>query len=155
MSRLARHVRIVVGLVIGIAMMFGLAMPAIARSPARSDVFCAKAQANIVPDHTKVRKKVLVNAGAVNCSNSREHIILAWRISGPCHPHLGGSTEVILHGREGLINAFDFRPKCAGVYRLAVKAYHRHRLVDTARQYLHVKNRGHRAVARPHARPST
>ena len=111
----------------------GAALAAGSTAPAR---FCATAIAEFIPRHVDVGTAVSVNFGADNCGNEKEHVLLTWRISGPCHPHVSGRDVFVLPRNSGVVAAFGFRPTCAGQYRLTVRAYHKNRVVDVARAYL-------------------
>jgi hypothetical protein len=115
----------------------GTAFAAGSASPAS---FCAKADARFYPRHVDVGTKVYGNLGVDNCGNEREHVLLTWRISGPCHPRFSGSYVFVLRRSEGVVAIFGFRPACAGQYRLTVRGLHKNRVVDVARDYLRARN---------------
>jgi nitrate/nitrite transporter NarK len=122
-----------------VALVLTIAGPAFAGVSASPAVFCAKADGRFFPRHADVGTAVSVNAGVDNCGNEREHVLLTWRISGPCHPHFSGSDVFVLARSSAVVEVFSFRPMCVGQYRLTVRAYHGNRVVDVARDYLRAR----------------
>jgi hypothetical protein len=126
----------VVSILAALAVALSIPGTALASGSASPAHFCTKAGARFYPRHVDVGTKVGVNFTLDNCGSEKIHIPVTWRIDGPCHPHKSGTAVFVLRRNEGLVAVFGFRPKCVGQYRLTVRAYHKNRLVDVARDYL-------------------
>jgi hypothetical protein len=83
-----------------------------------------------MPKTAHVGDNVQVTWGMENCGPNGETFVFAHWLTGPCGTREGARERQGLPSGMGFVEGAMFQPPCDGRYRLVVKAFLHHRLLD-------------------------